>query len=265
MAEYSNVRIGKLKLKGQKEKDHKKSKSKKSSERKRKNEDEQHRDFQRHGGWWEITSLSEISGPVAIEIGDRCYVKALDNGLFVLGAPHDEGDGPSPEEIFTAFPAGDLKVAFKSGYGKYLGVDKSGNIVGRSDAIGAVEQWEPVFQEGKLAISAANGKFVSVCHEDDGLIARSAKAGPEEMIKLRTNKPREGEEERKRKMVPEEEQGSVDQIEINYVKKFQKFQDKKMRVCSEDKGQLSKAKDEGYLHEALLDRRSKMKADRYCK
>lgn len=48
-------------------------------------------------------------------------------------------------------------------------------------------------------------------------------------------------------------------------KKFQKFQDKKLRVNTEDKTTLKNARDEGTLHEALLDRRSKMKADRYCK
>lgn len=74
------------------------------------------------------------------------YVKALDNGLFTLGAPHNEGEGPSPEEILTAIIVNERKVAFKSGYNKYLRVDKSGVITGRSDAIGAMEQWEPVFE-----------------------------------------------------------------------------------------------------------------------
>lgn len=73
-------------------------------------------------------------------------MKALDNGLFTLGAPHNESEGPSPEEILTAFPIGETKVALKSGYGKYLGVDKKGIVVGRSDAVGMIEQWEPIFQ-----------------------------------------------------------------------------------------------------------------------
>ena len=46
---------------------------------------------------------------------------------------------------------------------------------------------------------------------------------------------------------------------------FQKFQDKKMKICTEGTEVLKQAKKEGELHEALLNRRSKMKADRYCK
>lgn len=50
-----------------------------------------------------------------------------------------------------------------------------------------------------------------------------------------------------------------------FSKKFQKFQDKRLKISQEDDKQLDRAKDSGNLHETLLDRRSKMKADRYCK
>lgn len=98
------------------------------------------------GGWWKVKNVGEITGTVAIEFGNQTYMKALDNGLFTLGAPHPKGEGPSPEEILTAFPVSETKVALKSGYGKYLGVDKNGVVIGRSDAVGPIEQWEPVFQ-----------------------------------------------------------------------------------------------------------------------
>jgi protein FRG1 len=86
---------------------------------------------------------------VAIEFGEHCYVKCLDDGTFTLGAPHDQTDGPSPEEIFTAIRINDDKIALKSGYSKYLGVDKNGGVIGRSDAVGAPEQWEVVFEVRK--------------------------------------------------------------------------------------------------------------------
>lgn len=50
--------------------------------------------------------------------------------------------------MLTAINVSETKVAFKSGYGKYLGVHKDGTVIGRSDAIGPLEQWEPVFQVG---------------------------------------------------------------------------------------------------------------------
>lgn len=98
------------------------------------------------GGWTTISDISEFVGTIAVEFGNQTYMKALDNGLFTLGAPHDEGDSPNPEEILTVLRINDNKIALKSGYGKYLGVSKTGIVVGRSDAVGAMEQWEPVFQ-----------------------------------------------------------------------------------------------------------------------
>ncbi|KAF7284343.1 hypothetical protein GWI33_022325 [Rhynchophorus ferrugineus] len=240
MSEYDKVRPGKLKLKGEK------SKGKKRKHKHKSNEDETPRidvDTIKHGNWWKITKTEDVTGPVAIEFSQHTYVKALDNGLFTLGAPHDEGDGPSPEEILTGVFISERKVAFKSGYNKYLKIDKNGIVTGRSDAIGPMEQWEPVFQ-------------------DDSVVAKSKKASSENMLTIRCHTFKEV---NPLKDVPHEEQGSLKQIEINYVKKFQKFQDKRLRLCSEDPKQLKKAKEEGSFHEALLDRRSKMKADRYCK
>lgn len=103
-------------------------------------------DAVKHGGWWKASKMEDITGSIAIEFGKRSYVRSLDNGMFTLGAPHDEGDGPSPEEIFTAFQINERHVSFKSGYGKYLKVEKDGVITGRSDAVSAMEQFEPVFQ-----------------------------------------------------------------------------------------------------------------------
>ncbi|ENN72160.1 protein FRG1 homolog isoform X2 [Dendroctonus ponderosae] len=258
MSEYDKVKPGKLKLKGDKGKS---KKRKHQSGKTKENPTQISTDTISHGNWWKISKTEDIVGPVAIEFGSHVYVKALDNGLFTLGAPHNETEGPSPEEILTGVYISEHKVAFKSGYNKYLRVDKNDVVTGRSDAIGAMEQWEPVLQDGKMALLGYNGGFMSA-DDEDSIIARAKRAAAEQFLTIRSHTLKEIS---RSKDEPDEEQGNLKQVEINYVKKFQKFQDKRLRLCPEGKKDLKKAKDEGTFHETLLDRRSKMKADRYCK
>lgn len=167
-----------------------------------------------HANWWKVAKIEDITGPVAIEFGKHTYVKALDNGLFTIGAPHADYEGPYPEEILTAVVINERKIAFKSGYGKYLRVEKDGNVTGRSDAIGAMEQWEPVFQEGKMALQSATDCFLSVDDEDDSIVAKNKSAGPQNMVAIRCQTVKQ---DTTSKEVPVEENGSLEQVEINYV------------------------------------------------
>lgn len=43
------------------------------------------------GGWWVAKKFEDITGNVAIEVGDSRYVSAVDNGTFKLGAARDQG------------------------------------------------------------------------------------------------------------------------------------------------------------------------------
>ncbi|XP_016955186.1 protein FRG1 homolog [Drosophila biarmipes] len=262
MSDYDHARIKKLVLKGEKHKKSKKRKKEKDeagSSKKPKVVVDQ--DAVEHGGWWAAKTAADITGTVSIEFGDRCYLKAMDNGLFTLGAPHNAGDGPDPEEIFTVFLINDRKVAFKSGYGKYLKIEKDGMVTGRSEAVGSMEQWEPVFEENRMALLSETGHFMSIDPEDDACVALRKKVGQYEICKVRSNAARDVVIDTE----PKEEKGDLGEVEKNYVKKFQKFQDKKMRINQNDVKELEDAKAQGSLHETLLDRRSKMKADRYCK
>lgn len=190
-------------------------------------------------------------------------MKALDNGLIAVGEPHPPGESPYQEEIFTTIRISETHRAFKSGYGKYLSLDGNNRLVGRSDAIGQREQFEPVFQEDKTAIVGANGCFLSP--DDSGyIVAKSQKAGPNEFVKIRSNlDPEAAKKEAEESKIPDEEKGSLDDCEEKYIKKF--ITGKMSKNLDKGGKLLKSAKNEGKLHETLLDRREKVKSDKFCK
>ena len=132
-----------------------------------------------------------------------------------------------------------------------------------SDWLVGLELFEPIWEDGKCALLGANGKFLTV-DEDDMVLCSKNSVGPMEVIRIRSNKEREDVNKKKENA---DETGSAADIELKFTKKFLKFQDKKYRARfdNESQGQIMQAKQDGRLHEALLDRREKMKSDRMCK
>jgi len=267
---FRKAKGGALLLKGEKKKKHKKHKKREhsadredgsSKKPKKSSEDNFQKDMKNNGGWWNAEIYSHIVGPVALQFPNSAYIKALDTGKFMLGAPHGDGQGPEPEEILMAMRIGEGKISLKSGFDKYLRLDKSGKLVGVSDAVGAMEMFEPVWEHGKMAILGPNGRFMSV-DDDDYIVFDKDKVGPMEIIKIRSNRIRD---DMKKAEVPDELKGTMSEVETKFVKKFQKFQDHKLRVNRDGVTQLVDAKRAGNLHETLLDRREKMKSDRMCK
>jgi len=249
-SDYAKVKRGKLKLKGQKQNSEKSSKKRKLEEE-RPQIDE---DLVEHGGWWRIESETDVKGGlIAIETVPYTYITALDNGHFVIGGPHPPEEGPSPEEILTLFQPPDANwILLKSGYGKYLGVDRKGTVIAVAEAVGAREKWEIVFENGQTALQAsATGCFLSFKPNEDGYLhATNKKVEENEIIQVRTNRERE-------KVVdftPAEDKKEAGECEISYVKKFQHS---KVKISPEDIVEIKKARDDGFLHETLLDRREK--------
>ena len=221
------------------------------------------------GGWWCLDNFASLTGQVCIEIQPQCYVRARDNGTFIVGQPHNVGEGPDQEEILTCIRVGDSQIALKSGYNKYLAITASDSkLIGVSDAVGQREMFEPIFQDGKLAISACNGCFLAPDDEEGHhLYAKSKKATDAEFVKIRSNvDPERIKRDKERSAVPSEERGSLLDCEQKYMKKFQSHADGNGgKLLAGGAGQLKKAKDAGSLHEVLLDRRAKIKSDKFCK
>ncbi|XP_041379346.1 protein FRG1-like [Gigantopelta aegis] len=66
-------------------------------------------------------------------------------------------DGPDEAEIFTLVQLSENKIALKSGYGRYLGVNSAGEVIGKSEAVALREQWEPVFEDSRDGLYDAIG------------------------------------------------------------------------------------------------------------
>jgi len=150
-------------------------------------------------------------------------------------------------------------IALKSGYGKYVSIDAAGVVSATSEAMGAKERWEIVFQDDQSALQAYNGGFLSCDLNEDGFVsAKANKAREKEIIKIRTNV----EKVKPADYTPAVDKKNAGECEISYIKMYQHS---KVPINRDDRVAVKRARDEGDLHEVLLDRRSKMKADRYCK
>lgn len=261
MSEYSAVRVGKLKLKGGKGILGKKKKRKR--DRSKADEDGEYGPL-KHGTWRQVSALEQVKDNAIFEVCTGGYLLALDTGYFSVGEPKQDEEQPEPGEVFTVVRVSENKIALKTGYGRFVSVNSAGELTGRAEAMGPRETWDPVFEEGKLALSACTHRFVTVT-SDNKLMASSEKAREREILKMYTDVS--GVKKVKTDAEAEEEHASKDMkgFEVDYVKKFQSFQDHKLRVNKSSTTELAKAQRTGKLHEALLDRREKMKADRYCK
>ncbi|KAK0418960.1 hypothetical protein QR680_013874 [Steinernema hermaphroditum] len=269
MSDYDRVRVGALKLKGNKSL----FKSDKSKKKKSKKDQEAKNDPDKmaNGGWWRVLEELDLKGGanIAFEYGDysRTYIAAMDNGKFTLGAPHSEGEGPNPEEVFTLIKTpDDPKISMRTGYGKYIGVDAEGKLNGVAEAIGARERFQVVFEEGKSAIqSASSNMFICMRPSSDGLIMVTSKtAKDDEMINVRTDSEKVGPVDWR----SEEDKLGAKKCETAYVKMYQHskvgLKGRHIAVDLNDRASVRRAQDEGTLHELLLDRRAKTKSDKYC-
>ena len=62
--------------------------------------------------------------------------------------PRCVGEGPHAGEVFSLVRVGETdRVAIKTAYGRYVSVAISGDLAGRTEAMGPREQWELVFEE----------------------------------------------------------------------------------------------------------------------
>ncbi|KAK6014862.1 FRG1-like family protein, partial [Ostertagia ostertagi] len=101
------------------------------------------------GGWWKIVEEVDLKGGEHVSFecgsGNSCYLSAMDNGRFTIGLPHPDGEEPNPEEIFAVVKTpDDPKTSFKTGYGKYIGVDSNGALVATAEAQSPLDHFQGI-------------------------------------------------------------------------------------------------------------------------
>ena len=272
MSLSSEFRGGKLKLKGNRslfKSDPSKKKKKKAGEGSTSTVDHDSLD---RGGWRRIVDELDLKGGVdiVIECGDfsRCYLAAQDNGRFVVGARHFTiGEPPSPEEILSLIKTpDDPKMSLKTGFGKYVGVDSEGILVAMADAIGPRERFELIFQDGKSALqSSSSNLFLKMNPVDDDFVRVCSRVvGEHEIINIRTNAEKAGPMDWR----STEDKKLAGDCETAYLKMYQhsrvETKNKMISYDVNDKQSVKTAQEEGNLHETLLNRRQKLKSDKYC-
>eukprot|EP00048_Salpingoeca_helianthica_P016571 m.233049 g.233049 ORF g.233049 m.233049 type:complete len:270 (-) comp18958_c0_seq1:44-853(-) len=267
---YEAARGGALKIKGLKLK-----KNKRKSE---KSEEEAAKQALRYGVWWLVKADEQLLGTVFFETEHGGFLSASDDGTLGqlpppearerAGDDEDEALHPSPEDLFSVVRVSDNRVAIKTAFGRYVSCDDHGTLTARQEAMGPRELWQPMWRDqenGALVLRSA-GKGYLTSEPKAGVKARAEVQTLEEATQLRVwSCAEQGKKKAKAEEMIEDKKGNLHEVEEDYAKRFQSFQGGRVQLSKDAVRELKSAKKEGNLHEALLDRREKMKADRYCK
>ncbi|KAH7102331.1 FRG1-like family-domain-containing protein [Auriculariales sp. MPI-PUGE-AT-0066] len=185
-------------------------------------------------------------------------------------------------------------ITTSSGAPKFLGADAHGLVSADREARGSQEEWNvvPLAESGATGMcalqNAASGKYLGLDETAGGQIvlrADSEIVGFAERwwIKVQSKYRREAHEEKKRAERTEVEEPVRGEVESKCVtsspvlrsrlisspatffsKIYQAWGAGRSIVSRDDGRELKKARHDGRLQEALLDRRAKLKSDRFC-
>ncbi|KAH8107039.1 FRG1-like family-domain-containing protein [Cristinia sonorae] len=281
------VRSTKLKFKGEKSRKKRKHEDDEeggsSSRRRRKDEDDESDET-----WVLPEDGSEIRGPTYLlhpsDPSPVCVTFDSTRGKIVLQSVSKDKpeDGSEPPTILSRTPtevsqvwvttrvAGSPTINLRTGTGegKFLSCDKHGLVSAYREARGPEEEWTPVvFPDGMVAFQNVYEKYLGVDEVAGGTLSLRGDAdevgfGERFFVKIQNKYKKEAHAEARKKR----EGMSIDAIhdEATANKMHQAWGAGRSVVSSDDKKELKKARKEGRLAEALLDRRAKLKSDRFC-
>ncbi|KAL0076688.1 FRG1-like family-domain-containing protein [Phycomyces blakesleeanus] len=223
-------------------------------------------------GWVRADALDDLVGPLFFtHPSDPPICFTVDDNDRLLAYPLPSlAETPHPEPLIvnqvlvgSRLLGTSNSFTFKSFNSKYLSSDKFGVVECNREAIGGTEEWEPTTTEAGFAFKNAMGKFLMIDEIAGGgfkIRADSEEVGFCETFRVYC----QARFKRKNKFEKKEKTNSG-KLELDNVKKYQSWGGGKLHLTEEGSHQLKRAKQDGRFAEALLDRREKVKADRYCK
>ncbi|KAH7929736.1 hypothetical protein BV22DRAFT_106524 [Leucogyrophana mollusca] len=273
------VRSSKLKFKGEKTKKKRKREDDGETSGHRRAEDDEDPDT-----WVLPEDPAEIRGPTFIvHPSDPSAISVnfdSTRNRIILHTLSKEvtSEGPSllertPTEVaqvwVTTRVAGSPTINLRTGTGegKFMSCDKHGLVSADREARGPEEEWTPVvLPDGMVAFMNVYEKYLSVDEVAGGTLqlrGDSEDVGFRERfwVKIQSKYKKEAHEEKK-KREGVSDVVSIDEASTNRL--HQAWGAGRSVISKEDRRELKRARKEGRLAEALLDRRAKLKSDRFC-
>ncbi|KIM87221.1 hypothetical protein PILCRDRAFT_815697 [Piloderma croceum F 1598] len=281
------VRSTKLRFKGEKTKKKRKredgDEASGSSRRRKRDEDEKDPET-----WVLPENPNEIRGPTFIvhpsdpspicvnfdSTRNRIVLHSLDKDWKTEDSETPSILDRTPTEVsqvwVTTRVAGSPTVNLRTGTGegKFLSCDAHGLVSADREARGPQEEWTPVIlPDGMAAFMNVYEKYLSVDEVAGGTLqlrgdSEEVGFGERFWVKVQSKYKTEATEEEKKKTDGLHDATKIDETSTNHI--YQAWGAGRSVTSVEDKKELKKARKEGRLAEAMLDRRAKLKSDRFC-
>lgn len=255
--------IGRLSFKGD-EPGVKKKKKKKHHTKKEENEEEEH-------GWIVCDSLDEIGGPTVLitkSVEPVALLSINEKNNQVTCSPMDIQDIQEVQPtmasqvfIVSKLP-GSHSFTLKSAMDRFLGSDAFGVLSCTSEAAGPAEEWTIVKRTDGFALQQSEllgSKFLRI-GSDGSLRVDSETIGFKEIVLIKG----QSQFMHARKTKKTDLQINSALLEVELLKKSISFGNKYIAKLDRDTESLIEAKRKGNLNEELLDRRVKLKKDKFC-
>jgi protein FRG1 len=198
---------------------------------------------------------------------DICLNCTEDNQVLLRKLEVESEEPFESSQVLVAQSVSNATISLKTMHDKYLSCDRFGVVIADSEAVGPQEEWTVIKKEDGVSFMSHYSKFLKVDLEELCLRCDSENSGYLETFQVKfqsKNRPVDKEAIAKAKKTYDYSEMDEKAVELDLIQKYHNVLGSNATLSREDMKELKKAKAQGRLHEALLERRIKMKPDKFC-